>query len=1072
MTMNYLLAEIADRGEEGRWAEWYDFLWNRTRGIRKDITQQQLCSREVVELIEKCVRFHIYCSERLCMEDMMVFDSKINNENLTKCLQTLKEMYADLENKQNILCPYEAEFRAYMVLMNLNEGDTLREVQQLRPDVRSSPEIDFAVKAYSALNSNNYVRFFRLLERASFLNACVLHRYFNQMRARALQILLRAYTKGPRQKSLFPLSELVRLLAFENEDHVREFCAYYGLLSEGSDLVLDRSMYVEPESAIPAWRAQGLVESKQTVSVGQAVKMIARDLFWEVIDETARDVSQSLYNAIQFYLSFDKIFTDEVLAEVSSQMIKETSLEVLDSERSLQLQQKEEERQERQHRLTEEASTAIVFSTVEEEGAKIAQVVLREARAKDHAERQERCANAICSELLMEINADMTQSIAEEVHAVDVVARLQLLSELQKAVELKRASQLFAMWRKAYAVRQRQKRAMLDFPCAPSMQHPANILRTTVTRLGVEQFQDNGLVSEVAVVELPIKPHDPADVAVTSQVLQIQAANTLIGLYNSVLDHMALALTSPALQDISWPAPELLHTPTAVEGVPPPDWNSKSHLADIYQLVSSLRLPWLRYQDQEASEWSQVCQDVWAFVNGLSKSCGTSSVSLTTRVSYLLARTCSEFENLCSLTQNEDYCTPTYVNAPWVDIILACVNFHLERLHNWKDEGECVVSGDLEVFYEEEDMEEFEPPAAWIQALLDTEDQGLVERLNNGENIIVAEGYLFEFERRGYLRAGAFVPEVVLERPDLVKILHEEFVHAGSDVVLAFQYYGHREKLRVIGREADLETLNRTALRIAREVADATGTLMAGNICNTTVYQRDNPQAIQEAEQIFKEQIEWAVEAGADYIVAETYSELGEAMLALESIKKYGKGLPAAVSFIPHEKDKTFDGVPYGEACRRLEEAGAAVVGLNCGRGPRLMMENMKEVRKACKSSWLQGPIMALPSPYRTTEQNPIFQRLVNPETGKVAFPNDLPAFLCSRTEIEEFARDAKALGVQYVGLCCGNASHYLRVLAEGYGRKPPASRFSPNMKEHFIFGENKHQKDYYSKQLKSTMVN
>lgn len=92
----------------------------------QDITQQQLCSREVVELIEKCARFHIFCSERLCEEDMMVFDAKINDENLTKCLQTLKELYADVESKDTIFCPNEAEFCAYMVLMKLNVGDTLR----------------------------------------------------------------------------------------------------------------------------------------------------------------------------------------------------------------------------------------------------------------------------------------------------------------------------------------------------------------------------------------------------------------------------------------------------------------------------------------------------------------------------------------------------------------------------------------------------------------------------------------------------------------------------------------------------------------------------------------------------------------------------------------------------------------------------------------------------------------------------------------------------------------------------------------------------------------------------------
>ena len=71
-------------------------------------------------------RFHIYCSERLCEEDMMTFDAKINNENLTKSLQTLKELYNDLMSKHGLTCPNEAEFRAYIVLMNLNEGDILR----------------------------------------------------------------------------------------------------------------------------------------------------------------------------------------------------------------------------------------------------------------------------------------------------------------------------------------------------------------------------------------------------------------------------------------------------------------------------------------------------------------------------------------------------------------------------------------------------------------------------------------------------------------------------------------------------------------------------------------------------------------------------------------------------------------------------------------------------------------------------------------------------------------------------------------------------------------------------------
>src|SRR3982075_3862658 len=154
---------------------------------------------------------------------------------------------------------------------------------------------------------------------------------------------------------------------------------------------------------------------------------------------------------------------------------------------------------------------------------------------------------------------------------------------------------------------------------------------------------------------------------------------------------------------------------------------------------------------------------------------------------------------------------------------------------------------------------------------------GLLERLAQGP-VIGAEGYLFEFERRGYLQAGAYVPEIVLERPDLVESLHREFVHAGSDVVEAFTYYAHRAKLRMVGREGDLARINRTALRIAKKVARSTGTLLAGDICNTSIYDPNESKSHKQARRIFDEQIEWAVEAGVDFIVAETYSFGGEGL--------------------------------------------------------------------------------------------------------------------------------------------------------------------------------------------------
>src|SRR5215204_7722625 len=134
---------------------------------------------------------------------------------------------------------------------------------------------------------------------------------------------------------------------------------------------------------------------------------------------------------------------------------------------------------------------------------------------------------------------------------------------------------------------------------------------------------------------------------------------------------------------------------------------------------------------------------------------------------------------------------------------------------------------------------------------------GLLERLQQG-HVICAEGYLFELERRGYIQAGAFVPEVVLDHPEKVAQLHREFVHAGSDVIEAFTYYAHREKLRLIGKEHLLEEMNRQALTIAKNVANETGTLFAGDICNTNVFVGDDASR-KTVRAMFEEQVGWAV---------------------------------------------------------------------------------------------------------------------------------------------------------------------------------------------------------------------
>ncbi len=323
---------------------------------------------------------------------------------------------------------------------------------------------------------------------------------------------------------------------------------------------------------------------------------------------------------------------------------------------------------------------------------------------------------------------------------------------------------------------------------------------------------------------------------------------------------------------------------------------------------------------------------------------------------------------------------------------------------------------------------------------------GLHARLAAGP-VICAEGYLFELERRGYLQAGAFVPEVVLDHPEKVAELHREFVHAGSDVVEAFTYYGHREKLRIIGKEALLEQLNRGALQIAEQVARETSTMFAGNICNTNVFDPSSAASRETVRAMFTEQVGWAVEAGVDLVIGETFGYAQEALLALEVV--HDAGLPSVITLAVHQAPTTREGWSVADAGKRLADAGADVVGLNCIRGPQTLLPLLEELVGA-----VEIPVAALPVPYRTHDAQPTFQSLRDERAPSTRpFPVALDPFTCTRDEIAAFTVAARDLGTSYFGVCCGAGPHHIRAMAEALGQTPPASRYSADMSKHAFLG-------------------
>jgi betaine-homocysteine S-methyltransferase len=326
----------------------------------------------------------------------------------------------------------------------------------------------------------------------------------------------------------------------------------------------------------------------------------------------------------------------------------------------------------------------------------------------------------------------------------------------------------------------------------------------------------------------------------------------------------------------------------------------------------------------------------------------------------------------------------------------------------------------------------------------------LQQRLAEGV-ILGAEGYVFELERRGYIKAGPYIPEVILDAPAAVIELHREFLRAGAEVMVALTYYAHRNKLKVVGREGDLEEMNRTAVRIANQVAREGDALVAANISNTWSYDPADARrtgAIVRTQ--YEEQLGWAMDEGVDFVIAETNDYLGEALIALEVCHEFG--LPAMVTFASVHPTSTYDGYPYVDACRRVADAGATIVGLNCSRGPQSMTPLLTEIRAAVDSA-----IAAQPVPYRTSHATPAFESLTTPD-GAHAFPIQLEPFSCTRFEMADFARWAQECGISYIGICCGGGPHHVRAMAEALGRETPASRYSPAIDLHPVLGAGSRQ--------------
>jgi len=301
-----------------------------------------------------------------------------------------------------------------------------------------------------------------------------------------------------------------------------------------------------------------------------------------------------------------------------------------------------------------------------------------------------------------------------------------------------------------------------------------------------------------------------------------------------------------------------------------------------------------------------------------------------------------------------------------------------------------------------------------------------LQRLAEGP-VLGDGGYLLELEKRGYVQAGPFTPEVSLTHPEALLQLHREFIRAGAEVIQTLTFYASEDKLATVGLAGKVSDINRAAVSVAQEAVAGTDVLVAGNLSLTWAYDPKDPKSADHVRALFDRQIEVQMEGGLDFIIGETFTWLGEAILCVERIKK--AGLPAMVTMAYELSPFCYEGYPPAECAKRLVDAGADIVGINCLRNPEYTLPLVQQMRQS-----VSGFVACQPTAYRTTAGKPDFTSLPD-------FPFSLDPLQLTREEMGKYASEAHSMGINYIGSCCGSVAIHVREMARALGKLPAAER-------------------------------
>ena len=284
-----------------------------------------------------------------------------------------------------------------------------------------------------------------------------------------------------------------------------------------------------------------------------------------------------------------------------------------------------------------------------------------------------------------------------------------------------------------------------------------------------------------------------------------------------------------------------------------------------------------------------------------------------------------------------------------------------------------------------------------------------LERLLDPNAIVVFDGAMGTMLYSKGVFINQCYDELNVRAPDMVRDIHKKYVDAGAQVLETNSFGANRLKLTQHGLETQVKELNRAAAKVARDAAGDRA-LVAGAVGPLGVrIEPYGPTSAEEAESLFREQMEGLAEGGVDLFILETFSDLLEIEQAIRAARSVNPALPIVAQMTIGVDCRTPYGATPEDVARSLDKWGADIIGLNCSVGPQTILDCIEKMVPHTKKKISAQPNAGMPR-----------------DVGGRSM------YMASPVYMGTYARHLVQAGAKIVGGCCGTTPDHIHAMVEG----------------------------------------